>query len=458
MTDKIFPTDFSTITPTLLFGDSGTANGNVVVATDLVANSDANIPTQKAVKTAIAAAIVGGINFKGSTDCSTNPNYPAAVKGDLYMVSVAGKIGGASGADVAVGDSYFAIADNAGGTQAAVGSSWDILEHNIPDLATIATTGSASDLVAGTVPDARFPATLPAVSGVNLTNLNASNLASGTVPDARFPATLPAISGANLTNLNATNLASGTVPDARFPATLPAVSGVNLTNLNASNLASGTVPDARFPATLPAVSGVNLTNLNASNLASGTVPDARFPATLPAVSGVNLTALNATQLTSGTVPDARFPATLPAVSGVNLTALNATQLTSGTVPVARFPTNELICALQFMIDGFGSVIPTGGLPFREVNFAYTITTWTVIADVSGSVVFDILRSTSVTSPSGTSIVGGGNGPTLTSAQGATAAVSGWTSTAIAAGDVLQPSVTSATTVTKVTCNVYGTRT
>ena len=38
-------------------------------------------------------------------------------------------------------------------------------------------------------------------SGVNLTALNASNLGSGTVPDARFPATLPAISGANLTNL-----------------------------------------------------------------------------------------------------------------------------------------------------------------------------------------------------------------------------------------------------------------
>ncbi len=33
-------------------------------------------------------------------------------------------------------------------------------------------------------------------------------------------------------NLNATQLASGTVPDARFPATLPAVSGANLTNLD----------------------------------------------------------------------------------------------------------------------------------------------------------------------------------------------------------------------------------
>ena len=39
---------------------------------------------------------------------------------------------------------------------------------------------------------------------------------------------------------------SGTIPDARFPATLPAASGVNLTALNATNLGSGTVPTARL--------------------------------------------------------------------------------------------------------------------------------------------------------------------------------------------------------------------
>lgn len=51
--------------------------------------------------------------------------------------------------------------------------------------------------------------------------------------------------GSGLTSLNASNLASGTVPDARFPATLPAASGANLTGLNAGNLATGTVPSAR---------------------------------------------------------------------------------------------------------------------------------------------------------------------------------------------------------------------
>ena len=82
--------------------------------------------------------------------------------------------------------------------------------------------------------------------------------------------------GASLTALNATQLTSGTVPDARFPATLPASSAANLTALNANQLTGGTVPDARFPVTLPAVSGVNLTALNATNLSSGTVPVLRL--------------------------------------------------------------------------------------------------------------------------------------------------------------------------------------
>jgi hypothetical protein len=38
-------------------------------------------------------------------------------------------------------------------------------------------------------------------NGSSVTNLNASNLASGTIPDARFPSTLPAVSGANLTGI-----------------------------------------------------------------------------------------------------------------------------------------------------------------------------------------------------------------------------------------------------------------
>ena len=112
-------------------------------------------------------------------------------------------------------------------------------------------------------------------SGASLTALNASNLASGTVPDARFPATLPAVSGANLTNLDASDLASGTVPDARFPATLPAISGANLTNLDASDLASGTVPDARLSdvvtgATVGSATAIPIITFDAKGRITGT--------------------------------------------------------------------------------------------------------------------------------------------------------------------------------------------
>ena len=141
------------------------------------------------------------------------------------------------------------------------------------------TTGTIIQVSSASISDAGLlTATSFSGDGSAITALNATQLTSGTVPDARFPATLPAASGVNLTALNATQLTSGTVPDAQFPATLPAASGVNLTALNATQLTSGTVPDARFPATLPAASGVNLTALNASNLGSGTVPVLRLGA------------------------------------------------------------------------------------------------------------------------------------------------------------------------------------
>lgn len=52
--------------------------------------------------------------------------------------------------------------------------------------------------------------------------------------------------GANITDLSATQLTIGTVPDARFPATLPASSGANLTSLNASSISSGTLDNSRL--------------------------------------------------------------------------------------------------------------------------------------------------------------------------------------------------------------------
>lgn len=115
----------------------------------LAANSDSKVATQKAVKTYVASAVTGLLDLKGSTDCSANPNYPSASKGDTYIVSVAGKIGGASGTVVEVGDVYIATADNAGGTQASVGASWDVIQGNILSGAGV-TFATASDINTGT--------------------------------------------------------------------------------------------------------------------------------------------------------------------------------------------------------------------------------------------------------------------------------------------------------------------
>ena len=67
-------------------------------------------------------------------------------------------------------------------------------------------------------------------AAIDLTALSAANLTSGTVPDARFPATLPAASAANLTS----------IPAANITGTLPAIDGSALTGV-ASTTGGGAI-------------------------------------------------------------------------------------------------------------------------------------------------------------------------------------------------------------------------
>jgi hypothetical protein len=57
---------------------------------------------------------------------------------------------------------------------------WGSVNKTGSSLADLATR-SASDLSSGTLPDARFPATLPAASGINLTGLVEANITDGTI-------------------------------------------------------------------------------------------------------------------------------------------------------------------------------------------------------------------------------------------------------------------------------------
>jgi hypothetical protein len=114
-------------------GVAATFTARIATGTSL-GTSDTLVPSQNAVK-AYADALIGaanGVVFKGVIDCSTNPNYPASNAGDLYRVSVAGRIGGASGTIVEIGDLLLALTDGtASGTQAAVGANWNISQNNL---------------------------------------------------------------------------------------------------------------------------------------------------------------------------------------------------------------------------------------------------------------------------------------------------------------------------------------
>ena len=93
--------------------------------------------------------------------------------------------------------------------------------------------------------------------------------------------------------------------------------------------------------------------------------------------------------------------------------------------------------ITITIDGGGAAIPAAmalGGATVEVPRGCNIVNWTVEGDASGSIVVDVTRAAGAV-PSA-SIVGTGNKPTLASAQYATAAPSGWTSTDLAAGDII----------------------
>lgn len=104
------------------------------------------LATTSFVQAVLASALQTTLKLKGDLDCSANPNYPAGVVGDEYRVSVAGKVGGASGTSVDVSDSVICKTNNAGGTQAGVGASWFILEHNL--VGALVTSNALSELAA----------------------------------------------------------------------------------------------------------------------------------------------------------------------------------------------------------------------------------------------------------------------------------------------------------------------
>ena len=113
--------------------------------------------------------------------------------------------------------------------------------------------------------------------GSNLTGLPAANL-TGTIADARFPATLPAVSAANLTNIPAGNLTGivtsgrlggGTASNTTFLRGDGTFQTVTSTSATATpSTGGGTVSGQRVASDLTYSSGSNNSNVQLGNVSS----------------------------------------------------------------------------------------------------------------------------------------------------------------------------------------------
>ncbi len=122
------PPHTSRLTARAFTGDQSMGSHKLTNVTDPASAQDA--ATKNYVDALLAAS--DAVVYKGATDCSANPNYPAANAGDLYLVSVAGKIGGASGVVVEAGDMFICKTDaTSAGNQAAVGAQWNVIQTKI---------------------------------------------------------------------------------------------------------------------------------------------------------------------------------------------------------------------------------------------------------------------------------------------------------------------------------------
>ena len=202
-------------------------------------------------------------------------------------------------------------------------------------------------------------------NGRNLTSLSATNVDAGTLPNARLPTTITGITSLTATSLvgdhtgNTTaagnitttaNVTSGSGAGVGFFG-----NGRNITNLTATNIDSGTLNNARLPTnhdiagTLNANGATTLAtatmsgNVNASQLAVSGISYIGGVLTAPAGTTTNVTGnLTATGNVTTT-------ANVTASSGVglgffgngrNITSLSATNVDTGTLNNARLPTNH----------------------------------------------------------------------------------------------------------------------
>ena len=166
---------------------------NDAVTADKLANSINAAITANTAKTGISSAQANAITANtnaigagGSGITSAQANAITANTSKNTNATHSGDVTGSGALTIAADAVTYAKMQNVSATNRILGrdsSGAGIVEEitpanlrtmiNVADGATVGTT-SASDLTSGTLPDARFPSTLPSISGANLTNLVSS--------------------------------------------------------------------------------------------------------------------------------------------------------------------------------------------------------------------------------------------------------------------------------------------
>lgn len=381
----------------------------------LTADSDVKVASQSAVKSYIDALL--GANdamiYKGVIDCGANPNYPAGDAGHTYRISVAGKLGGASGEVVEVGDMAICIADStSSGNQATVGEFWNIIQVNI------------DGNIVGTSPYSSVDDNLAMFNGTSGKVIEDSGLAladvTGHIANTENPHAVEA-------DQIATTDSGETVQDKIDDADAHIADTVNPHSVDKADVGLTNVPDLD---TTDAVNNEH-THTNKTELDKVTVGDHDVLTNNPH-------SVVADQIATDD-------------SGVDVQeALDA---------VESDVTDLKASALTFIIDGGGSEITTGIKGDLQVPFGCTITKATLLADQSGSIVVDVWKDTYANFPpiDADSITASAP-PTITTAtKSEDGTLTGWTK-AITAGDILRFNVDSVTDIERVTLILNVTRT
>lgn len=115
-------------------------------------------------------------------------------------------------------------------------------------------------------------------------------------------------------------------------------------------------------------------------------------------------------------------------------------------------------AIGFLIDGGGAPVTTGLKGTIAVPFACTITSWTLMADVNGSVTLDLWKSDfAAYPPSAAQSITGPAKPAISSdVKAFSSTLTGW-ATAIAAGDILAFHVDAVTGLSRLSVSLAITR-